>query len=100
MDCEIVWTDRASADLRRVFDYISEHNPTAADSLIQAILDRVELLQTVPRMGRHYTTRNEQEIRQVVSGKYRIFYAIVPTGNRVEILTIWHSARQEPDLSE
>jgi toxin ParE1/3/4 len=100
MDCDIVWTDRASIDLRRVFDYISEQNPTAADEAIQAILDRVELLMTSPRMGRHYTTRNEQEVRQVVSGKYRIFYAVVPAENRVEILTVWHGARQEPDLSE
>ncbi len=100
MDWEIVWTHRSRRDLRAIHDYIAEGNPTAAVEVVDAIMQRVELLQTVPRMGKHYITRNGQEIRQVVSGKYRIFYGLVPERNRVEILTVWHRARQEPDLGE
>lgn len=98
MEGEIAWTEKASTDLRDIFDYISEHNPTAAAKVVDAIVDRVELLKTVPRMGRFYVTRDGQEIRTLVSGKYRIFYAVAE--NRVEILTVRHSARQEPDFSE
>lgn len=100
MDWEVVWTDRSSHDLRAILDYIAEHNPTAAAEVMDAIIDRVELVQTVPRMGKHYTTRHGQEIRELVTGKYRIFYALVPEQNRVEILTVWHGARQEPDLGD
>jgi plasmid stabilization system protein ParE len=83
-----------------ILAYISERNPSAAATVVEGILARVELLKALPRMGKPYTARNDQEIRQLVSGKYRIFYAIATAANRVEILTVWHGARPEPDLSE
>ena len=100
MENELAWTEKASTDLREIFDYISEQNATAAAEVVDAIVDRVELLKTVPRMGRVYITRAGQEIRTLVSGKYRIFYSVAAEQNRVEILTVRHSARQEPDFSE
>ena len=65
---------------------------------MQAVLDRIELLRSVPRMGKVYRQRSAAEMHQIVSGKYRIFYNVLPDEQRIEILAVWHSAWQEPDL--
>ena len=31
-------------------------------------------------------------------GKHRIFYRVMAESKRVEILSVWHSARREPEL--
>ena len=48
----IVWTPRAQRDLDAAFDYILQHNPTAARSLYRRIRERVQRLAQHPRTGR------------------------------------------------
>lgn len=98
MDCEIVWTELAAADFEAIVTYVAEQNPAAAEKLGQAILAKTELLKTTPLIGAPYPRGSTGQNREIVSGKYRIFYRVHESARRVEILTIWHSARQEPDL--
>ena len=43
----------AEQDLDEIWSYVAEHaSPTIADRLIEAIIDRFELLTEQPRMGR------------------------------------------------
>ncbi|MEX0703331.1 MAG: type II toxin-antitoxin system RelE/ParE family toxin [Planctomycetales bacterium] len=100
MDYEVVWTEPAMADLRAISDYIAERNPAAAVRTIAAILERVDLLQRVPFMGPIYPRGSQGRVREIVSGKYRIFYRVIEDSSRVEILTVWHGARREPTLPE
>ncbi|MBY0527708.1 MAG: type II toxin-antitoxin system RelE/ParE family toxin [Gemmataceae bacterium] len=98
MDYEVVWTDAAVADLQRETEYIAQDNPTAADRMARAIGERVDLLKTLPLMGATYPKGSKSRTRTIVSGKYRIFYCVIEAARRVEILTVWHGRRQEPDL--
>ena len=100
MDFEVIWTDRASADLEAIFNYISEHNHSAARKVVQEVVDRVELLRTSPRMGKKYKRKSAADTRVIVSGKHRVYYNVLPDEQRVEILTVWHTARQEPKLPD
>lgn len=93
----VVWTEPAVADLQSIMDHIAADNPTAAIGVVNQIIQRVELLANTPRMGKRYIKYTEFEIREIVSGKYRVFYRL-HDDSRVEILAIWHSARGDPDL--
>jgi len=45
-----------------------------------------------------YVRRRGFEVRQTTYGKYRIFYRLRTRLKRLEILALWHCARQEPRL--
>ena len=98
MDFEVVWTEPAVAHLQSITTYIAEYNPSAAERTANAILERVERLRNVPLIGAPYPRGSHGRVREVVSGKYRIFYRVFEDKKRVEILAVWHSSRQEPDL--
>ena len=98
MEYEIVWTERALTSLEEVHSYLAQFNLEAAARITQEILDRVQLLATVPLMGAMYPRGSQGPFRVVVSGKYRIFYRVITESRRVDILLVWHGSRQEPDL--
>ena len=100
MEYEIVWTEPAGLQLEDIRDYISVDNPAAAIRIVNKIIARVEQLKSTPRLGRVYRKGGEHSVRQIVSGKYRIFFRIIEKAKRVEILLVWHGARREPDLGK
>ena len=79
-------------------DYIAEDNPNAAVRVCDAIYDRVDILRSAQRLAQFYECDVPGEIRQTVSGKYRIFFLIDDSKHQIEVLTVWHGARQEPEL--
>ena|SRR6266851_7768996 len=98
MEFEVVWTDRALTSLQEAHSFLTQFNPTAADRVSRTILERVELLRTVPKMGAYYPRGSPGPYRVIVVEKYRVFYRVSEEKSRVEILLIWHGSRQEPDL--
>ncbi len=56
-------------------------------------MDNVETLRSFPFIGPAYPRRSSGAYREIVSGKYRIFYRVLEPRKQVEILTIWHGAR-------
>jgi toxin ParE1/3/4 len=100
MDYEVAWTEQATSDLEEITTFISQTNPAAAERIANAIVDRVNLLRTVPLMGAIYPSGSAGRHRFVVSGKYRIFYRVQEDKERVEILCIRHHARQDPQLPD
>lgn len=51
MAYKIFFTEDALSDLAVVLDYISADNPSAAEQLGTSLLNHVELLQSLPRIG-------------------------------------------------
>jgi addiction module RelE/StbE family toxin len=99
MAYEIIWSARSRADLEEINAYISKDNAAAAKRTVQGIVDRVAKLSRLPRMGKRYARVTFRDVRQLVSGKYRVFYFVNADEKRIEILRVWHGARQEPPLS-
>ena len=95
---EVVWTELAVADLQSITEYLAARNPSAAEHFGEAIFKHVEMLKTVPLIGVRYRRGSSTSIREIACGKYRIFYRPNEETRAVEILTIWHSSRDEPDL--
>lgn len=97
MDRQVQWEDEALDDLRQLVEFIALDNPTAAQRLGMAVVDKVQQLAAQPRMGRRYAAIKEVEVREVPVPPYRIFYRVET--QRVVVLAVWHGARDEPDLN-
>lgn len=68
MDYKIIWTPRSLETLEKVVTEISRSNPDAARKLGSKLLKSV------------------------------VFYQIKEAPREVWVLTVWHGARQEPEL--
>jgi plasmid stabilization system protein ParE len=91
-------TEPAQAEYEGIIACIKNENPVAAEKFSAKLLWRLELLGQQPRSGALYKRRPGIEIRQTVCRPYRILYRVRPRLRIVEILSIWHGARQEPTL--
>jgi toxin ParE1/3/4 len=99
MDRELIWSARAQTELKAIREYIAVDNETAADRMIAEILERMEVVRQVPTIGAPFRDRQAREGRQIVVGKYRIIYRIDERADRVEVITVWHTARRDPLLN-
>lgn len=98
MDWEVVWTEPAVADLEQIVRTAASHSSMTAESLRAELLESVEVLSRFPLIGPTYERDRTGRTREILCRRYRIFYRVIEDAQRVEILTIWHSARGEPKL--
>lgn len=47
----LVYTDEAIEDLKRLREFIAVHNPSAAGNIAAELITKIELLPELPRMG-------------------------------------------------
>lgn len=100
MDWEVVWTEPAVADFEQAVREAARHSEGSAASLRAELLDSVEMLTRFPRIGPTYERDRSGRTREILCRQYRIFYRVIEDQQRVQVLTVWHSARQEPKLPE
>jgi plasmid stabilization system protein ParE len=62
------------------------------------MLESVGLLARFPEIGPVYEREESGRTREIVCRQYRVFYRLAEAEHRVEVLTVWHSARREPRL--
>ncbi|MGL4728655.1 MAG: type II toxin-antitoxin system RelE/ParE family toxin [Bosea sp. (in: a-proteobacteria)] len=91
---KIVWTRRAVTELGLIADRVSAESPIAAIALRDRIRAAVSRLAAFPDSGRPGRVAETREL--IVAGsKFIVPYRVC--GGRVEILAIFHSAREWPD---
>jgi len=98
MDFKIIWSDAAIEDLRDACAYIADHDLEAAHRVGKEILDHVRVLGSFPFIGPHYPRGTRGSLREIVCGSYRIFYGVSVNSGTIEILHVWHGARDEPSF--
>ena len=96
MDFKVIWSDAAIADLHDICSYIARHDPQAAQRMGRGILDHVRILASFPFIGPTYPRGSRGSLREIVFRSYRIFYDVAESPRSVEILHVWHGAREEP----
>ncbi|MGX5913230.1 type II toxin-antitoxin system RelE/ParE family toxin [Aliidiomarina sp. Khilg15.8] len=85
----LVYTDDAIADLKRLREFIAVHNPSAASRMAAELLEKIQWLPDFPRMGtRVHFAPVPDSIRDMVFGKYIVRYSVHT--NVVIILRVWH----------
>lgn len=88
---KIIWTDFAIEDLRVIHEYISKDSKLYADRFISKLIDRVEQLEKFPRSGRVVPEFDNDSLRELIEGNYRIIYRLEQ--DFVGVARIHHSAR-------
>ena len=91
---KIIWSPQARLDLREIYLYILPDSPKAARALHERIRECVLLLVETPQIGRPGRVPGTREM--VISGtRYIVPYRIV--GDTLQILRVYHTARQWPE---
>jgi len=98
MDCKVTISPSAREDLRSAVEYIAADNPTAAEQLGSQMLDEIELLATMPELGRIVPEFAIPELRELIRPPYRIVYRINKEAALIEVVRIWHAARGIPEV--
>jgi toxin ParE1/3/4 len=89
---KLIWTDQAINDLGDIGDYIAENSEKYAKLTVKKLFERTDILKTFPKSGRIVPEKNEETVRELIEGNYRIIYEIV-SPEQINILTVYHSAR-------
>ena len=71
---KLIWTDQAIEDLGVIGDFIAENSEWCAKLTIKKLYDRTNILKEFPRTGRIVPEKNEQNVRELIEGNYRIIY--------------------------
>ncbi len=101
MTHKLIQRQSARRDILAIVDRISDDNPSAALAVYEAYEHSLELLKSTPDMGRLYGSPDPRlaNIRVLSLHRfpnYLIFYRHI--GKTVEVLHIWHGARDIPAL--
>ena len=93
----VIWIDQAIDDIHSIAEYIAKDSQKYAAITVSKLFERVEMLTSHPKAGRVVPETNNENIRELIEGNYRIIYEII-SEQRIEILTVHHSARQLKNL--
>ena len=88
---KVVWTEKATAHLKSIHDYIAEDSAVYALRFVQSLVKATSKLEVFPAAGRSVPEFEGTSIslREVIYQGYRIIYRISPDEN-VEIITVAH----------
>jgi toxin ParE1/3/4 len=93
---KLLFTEDALSDLEVVLDYISTDSPSAAEQFGRSLLNHVELLQSLPRIG--VPVPGRPGVRKILHSPVRVYYRLHEEPRLIEVLHFWHSARRDPIL--
>jgi toxin ParE1/3/4 len=94
---KIRWTNLALDDLQAIYDYVAQDSPKYADRLMDKMIERVDVLEQHPKIGRKVPEFDNELIREMIEGNYRIIYRI-EFEDQVGIARVHHAARLLKEL--
>jgi plasmid stabilization system protein ParE len=86
---KIKWTDKASADLVRLYEHLRLVAPDAAARIVQQLARAPDRLLDYPRLGEKLDAYAPREVRRIIVGHYEMRYEIA--AGTIFILRLWHS---------
>lgn len=93
----INWTTYALENIQDIAEYISKDSVRYAYVQVERFFERVKILEDFPKTGKVVPEAENESIRELVIGSYRIIYRIV-SDELIDILTVHHSRKRFPDL--
>jgi plasmid stabilization system protein ParE len=86
-----VWAPQAVENVEAIRAYVARDTPHYALLVIDRIVAAVALLEGSPRSGRVVAEVDDESLREVNHGNYRIVYRL--RDDLIEIATVFHGAR-------
>lgn len=96
MDCAVIYSEAALADLEQITAFIAADNAQIAERFANRLVDLAESLRSLPERGR--PVKKWPGVRVIVLAPYLIFYHFEKPAKTVEILRFWHGARDPRSL--
>ncbi|CAH1041979.1 type II toxin-antitoxin system RelE/ParE family toxin [Halomonas sp. TD01] len=91
---KLVYTAEAIDDLKRLREFIADHNPSAAARIAAELVGKIELLPGFPNMGAPVEMAPVPDsVRDMVFGKYVVRYSVHATA--IIVLRVWHGLKGE-----
>jgi plasmid stabilization system protein ParE len=97
MGWPVILTPQALEDLREIVAYIAGDNPERAITFGNELTDQALAIGDFPERGRVVPELEEEAVREVIYGRYRIIYELFHEARKVFILRFWHGARGTPE---
>lgn len=91
---KVEWTNTALGHLQSIHDYVARDAPLYALTLVDRITARSVQIGQFPRSGRAVPEYEDEAVREVFEGTYRIIYEI--RTERIDVLAVIHGARILP----
>jgi plasmid stabilization system protein ParE len=88
---DVYWTQEAEFWLKDIHDYIALDKKSTAKKVVTEIYNKVQILQSFPKIGYVYENSEDKEIRVLLYGHYRIAY-LIKDENTIDILGVFHGA--------
>ena len=88
----IKWLKSAKDDLKEIYDYVAFDSKRYARLQVEKIRDKTEILRTQIKTGKINEEINQESVREIIEGNYRIIYRIIAK-DEVHILMVHHGAR-------
>ena len=89
---KIVWSPTAYKDIDLIAEYIAKDSLDRATSFIKKIIEQTDKLKSYPKAGRKIPELNDESIREIIYGSYRIMYRLLKNGD-IRITGVVHGAR-------
>jgi plasmid stabilization system protein ParE len=90
----LIWKRAAAKQVNDTFRYLRERNEAAAYRWLHDVNAAIELLTTLPRMGKRASNPHHEEMRVINVWPYHVFYAV--ESDSIWILEVKH-VRQNTD---
>lgn len=91
------YTENATAEITRIFEYIARNNPAAANAVVRRVEAVVARLVVFPGTG-HPCDQADVLVAPLVRFPYSIYYKV--EGDALLILHVHHGARRPPQFHE
>ncbi len=90
---KITWTEKASAHLQAIHDYIARDSQTYATNFVTSLVKATLKLEAMPLCGRIVPEFQSEKFREVIYKNYRIVYRLKKNTEDVDVLAVIHAAR-------
>jgi toxin ParE1/3/4 len=87
----VIWATPAKTDLKAIHDFIASDSKYYAKKVIQDIIDRTNIIETYPMIGRKVPEIDDENVREIFAYSYRILYEI--KSEKIYIIGIIHGRR-------
>lgn len=94
----LVVTRRAFAQIESAFQYIAKDSPKYAIAWRKRMKAAMRSLEKYPLRGFPSTFYDEQNLRVLLEGTYKIFYTLGDHGDVVTVVMVLHQAQLPPEL--
>ena len=96
MDFKVLYTEPALADLKAVLGWSWEKHPGTSQQFADSLLNHIDLLKDFPYLGT--PVKGYPGVRRLLHSPLQVYYRIHEEKGVIEILHLWHAAREEPEL--